>query len=175
MFAPLKPIFDWLGEKLRGVWQWFKDLIAPVKATQETLDSCKNVGVMFGQALADALMAAECFNKLRSGVDWVLEKLGIINKESDSLTRLPPKPTPPRRVILYSGNQHLWRLSGLSASYRTGGRSTLTRAKRIQHHMPGGAPGHQLDRQLRDTLEKLTRKACASARQHDATTKENKR
>ncbi|VEA15274.1 gp24 [Salmonella enterica subsp. enterica] len=41
MFAPLAPIFDGLGEKLRGVWQWFKDLIAPVKATQETLDSCK--------------------------------------------------------------------------------------------------------------------------------------
>jgi len=40
--------------RLRGVWQWFKDLIAPVKATQETLDSCKNVGVIFGQALASA-------------------------------------------------------------------------------------------------------------------------
>ncbi len=92
MFAPLAPIFDGLGEKLRGVWQWFKDLIAPVKATQETLDSCKNVGVIFGQALASALMAPlNVFNKLRSGVDWLLEKLGIINKESDSLDQTAAK------------------------------------------------------------------------------------
>lgn len=92
MFAPLAPIFDGLGEKLRGVWQWFKDLIAPVKATQETLDSCKNAGVIFGQALASALMAPlNVFNKLRSGVDWLLEKLGIINKESDSLDQTAAK------------------------------------------------------------------------------------
>ncbi len=77
MFAPLAPVFDGLSEKLRGVWQWFKDLIAPVKATQDTLNSCRNVGVMFGQALADALlMPLNAFNKLRSGIDWVLEKLG---------------------------------------------------------------------------------------------------
>lgn len=41
---------------------------------------------MFGQALADALMLPlNAFNKLRSGIDWVLEKLGVINKESDTL------------------------------------------------------------------------------------------
>lgn len=92
MFAPLAPIFDGLGEKLRGVWQWFKDLIAPVKATQDTLNSCRNVGVMFGQALADALlMPLNAFNKLRSGIDWVLEKLGVINKESSSLDQTAAK------------------------------------------------------------------------------------
>ena len=41
---------------------------------------------MFGQALADALMLPlNAFNNLRSGIDWVLEKLGVINKESDTL------------------------------------------------------------------------------------------
>lgn len=45
MFAPLKPVFEWLGDKLKIVWQWFKDLIQPVKSTKETLDSCKDAGV----------------------------------------------------------------------------------------------------------------------------------
>ncbi|HFS2385782.1 TPA: phage tail tape measure protein, partial [Escherichia coli] len=86
LFTPLKPVFDWLGEKLQAAWQWFKNLIAPVKATQDTLNRCRDTGVMFGQALADALMLPlNAFNKLRSGIDWVLEKLGVINKESDAL------------------------------------------------------------------------------------------
>ncbi|EPO6325911.1 hypothetical protein ACUCL8_005601, partial [Escherichia coli] len=55
LFTPLKPVFDWLGEKLQAAWQWFKNLIAPVKATQDTLNRCRDTGVMFGQALADAL------------------------------------------------------------------------------------------------------------------------
>ncbi|ENY4913015.1 phage tail tape measure protein, partial [Escherichia coli] len=54
LFTPLKPVFDWLGEKLQAAWQWFKNLIAPVKATQDTLNRCRDTGVMFGQALADA-------------------------------------------------------------------------------------------------------------------------
>ncbi|HFK9314092.1 TPA: phage tail tape measure protein, partial [Escherichia coli] len=78
LFTPLKPVFDWLGEKLQAAWQWFKNLIAPVKATQDTLNRCRDTGVMFGQALADALMLPlNAFNKLRSGIDWVLEKLGV--------------------------------------------------------------------------------------------------
>ncbi|ENU2035623.1 phage tail tape measure protein, partial [Salmonella enterica] len=31
LFTPLKPVFDWLGEKLQAAWQWFTNLIAPVK------------------------------------------------------------------------------------------------------------------------------------------------
>lgn len=45
IFSPRVPVFDSIVEKLRGVWQWFSDLIAPVKAMQETLDHCRNVGV----------------------------------------------------------------------------------------------------------------------------------
>ncbi len=92
LFAPLKPVFDWLGDKLKMVWQWFKDLIAPVKSTQETLNNCKDVGVMFGQAIANALTAPlQAFNKLRSGVDWLLEKLGIIKDESADIDKTADK------------------------------------------------------------------------------------
>lgn len=92
IFSPLAPVFDSFMDKVRGVWQWFKGLIAQVKATQETLDSCKNAGVMFGKLLADALMLPlKSFNKLRGGVNWLLEKLGVINKESNDLDQKAAK------------------------------------------------------------------------------------
>ncbi|EOF5681334.1 phage tail tape measure protein [Salmonella enterica] len=168
MFAPLAPIFDGLGEKLRGVWQWFKDLIAPVKATQETLDSCKNVGVIFGQALASALTAPlNVFNKLRSGVDWLLEKLGIINKESDSLDQ-----TAARTNAATQGNSYIPATStyGGYQAYQPvtapAGRSYIDQSKSEYNiTLPGGvAPGHQLDRQLRDTLEQIERDKRARQR-----------
>ncbi|ECA1328316.1 phage tail tape measure protein [Salmonella enterica subsp. enterica serovar Leatherhead] len=168
MFAPLAPIFDGLGEKLRGVWQWFKDLIAPVKATQETLDSCKNAGVIFGQALASALMAPlNVFNKLRSGVDWLLEKLGIINKESDSLDQTAAKTN-----AATQGNSYIPATStyGGYQAYQPvtapAGRSYIDQSKREYNiSLPGGvAPGHQLDRQLRDTLEQIEREKRARQR-----------
>lgn len=168
MLAPLAPIFDGLGEKLRGVWQWFKDLIAPVKATQETLDSCKNVGVIFGQALASALMAPlNVFNKLRSGVDWLLEKLGIINKESDSLDKTVAKTN-----AATQGNSYIPATStyGGYQAYQPvtapAGRSYIDQSKSEYNiNLPGGvAPGHQLDRQLRDTLEQIERDKRARQR-----------
>lgn len=88
LFAPLQPVFDWLGDKLKMVWQWFKDLIQPVKSTQDTLNNCKDAGVMFGQAIANALTAPlQVFNKLREGVDWLLQKLGLIKDESADLDK----------------------------------------------------------------------------------------
>lgn len=168
IFAPLAPIFDGLGEKLRGVWQWFKDLIAPVKATQETLDSCKNVGVIFGQALASALMAPlNVFNKLRSGVDWLLEKLGIINKESGNIDQ-----TAARTNAAMQGNSYIPATStyGGYQAYQPvtapEGRSYIDQSKSEYNiTLPGGvAPGHQLDRQLRDTLEQIERDKRARQR-----------
>ncbi|HIB8991440.1 TPA: phage tail tape measure protein [Citrobacter braakii] len=168
MFAPLAPVFDSLGEKLRGVWQWFKDLIAPVKATQETLDSCKNVGVIFGQALASALMAPlNMFNKLRSGVDWLLEKLGIINKESENLDQTATKTN-----AVTQGNSYIPATSSYTGyqAYQPvtapASRSYIDQSKSEYNiTLPGGvAPGHQLDRQLRDTLEQIEREKRARQR-----------
>ncbi|MGK0703281.1 phage tail tape measure protein [Yokenella regensburgei] len=168
MFAPLAPIFDGLGEKLHGVWQWFRDLIAPVKATQETLDSCKNVGVIFGQALASALMAPlNVFNKLRSGVDWLLEKLGIINKESDNLDETAAKTN-----AATQGNSYIPATStyGGYQAYQPvtapAGRSYIDQSKSEYNiTLPGGvAPGHQLDRQLRESIAQIEREKRARQR-----------
>ena len=168
MFAPLAPIFDGLSEKLRGVWQWFKDLIAPVKATQETLDSCKNVGVIFGQALADALMLPlNIFNKLRGGLDVILEKLGLVKKESSSIDTETAK-TPP----VGQGGGYIPTTSSLGGyqAYQPvtapAGRTYIDQSSpTYQINLPGGgAPGGQLGNQLQDALEKYERDKRAKAR-----------
>ncbi|EBO8189906.1 phage tail tape measure protein [Salmonella enterica] len=168
MFAPLAPIFDGLGEKLRGVWQWFKDLIAPVKATQETLDSCKNIGVIFGQALADALMLPlNIFNKLRGGLDVILEKLGLVKKESSSIDTETAKAPP-----VGQGGGYIPTTSSLGGyqAYQPvtapAGRTYIDQSSPTYqiNLLGGGAPGGQLGNQLQDALEKYERDKRAKAR-----------
>ena len=169
LFTPLKPVFDWLGEKLQAAWQWFKKLIAPVKATQDTLNRCRDTGVMFGQALADALMLPlNAFNKLRSGIDWVLEKLGVINKESDTLDQTAAR----THAATYGTGGYIPATSSY-AGYQAyqpvtapAGRSYVDQSKNEYHiSLTGGtAPGTQLDRQLQDALEKYERDKRARAR-----------
>ncbi|EPQ8857981.1 phage tail tape measure protein [Escherichia coli] len=169
LFTPLKPVFDWLGEKLQAAWQWFKNLIAPVKATQDTLNRCRDTGVMFGQALADALMLPlNAFNKLRSGIDWVLEKLGVINKESDALDQTAAR----THAATYGTGGYIPATSSY-AGYQAyqpvtvpAGRSYVDQSKNEYHiNLTGGtAPGTQLDRQLQDALEKYERDKRARAR-----------
>ncbi|EFG1106310.1 phage tail tape measure protein [Escherichia coli] len=169
LFTPLKPVFDWLGEKLQAAWQWFKNLIAPVKATQDTLNRCRDTGVMFGQALADVLMLPlNAFNKLRSGIDWVLEKLGVINKESDTLDQTAAR----THAATYGTGGYIPATSSY-AGYQAyqpvtapAGRSYVDQSKNEYHiSLTGGtAPGTQLDRQLQDALEKYERDKRARAR-----------
>lgn len=176
IFSPLTPVFDSIIEKLRGVWQWFTDLIAPVKAAQETLDRCKNVGVAFGKALADALMAPlNVFNSLSGKVGWLLEKLGVIKKESDGLDKTTAKASAAAgaqngsyipQTSVYGGYQMYQPVTAPA------GRSYVDQSKREYNiTLSGGvAPGTDLDRQLREAVEKLDREERArqrSSMRHD--------
>ncbi|MDM3390930.1 phage tail tape measure protein [Citrobacter sp. Cb013] len=168
MFSPLEPVFDAIAEKLGVVCQWFKDLLAPVKATQDTLDSCKNVGVAFGQALADALMTPlNLFNSLSGKVDWLLEKLGVIKKESTDLDQTAAKAdkaSPGGGYIpataSYGGYQAYQPVTAPA------GRSYIDQSKSEYNiTLQGGvAPGGDLDRQLRDAVDKLDREKRARQR-----------
>ncbi|WNI52977.1 phage tail tape measure protein [Enterobacter ludwigii] len=176
IFSPLAPVFDSIIEKLRGVWQWFTDLIAPVKATQETLDRCKNVGVAFGKALADALMAPlNIFNSLSGKVGWLLEKLGVIKKESGDLDQTAAKAD----AAAGSQNGSYIPVTSAYGGYQAyqpvtapAGRSYIDQSKREYNiNLPGGvAPGTDLDRQLREAVERLDREERArqrSSMRHD--------
>lgn len=167
LFAPLKPMFDWLGGKLKAAWDWFNNLIAPVKSSQETLNSFRDAGVLFGQRLADALtLPLTAFNKLRSGIDWVLEKLGIINKESITLDQTAAKAN-----AATQGNTYIPATSTYSGyqAYQPvtapAGRSYIDQSKSEYHiSVDGSGSGTQLDRQLQDALEKFERDKRARQR-----------
>jgi phage tail tape measure protein, TP901 family, core region len=157
MFTPLTSAFAGLGEKLSGVWQWFKDLIAPVQTTQDTLNSCRDVGVTFGQSLADALLLPlNAFNKLRGGIDWVLEKLGIINKESGALDETAAKANAATQNGSYSPPA-----SAYPGSYQPAqpsfGRSIVDQSRsEINITVAGGdtASANQLGEKIRSELER---------------------
>ncbi|MEH4640558.1 phage tail tape measure protein [Enterobacter hormaechei] len=176
IFSPLTPVFDSIIEKLRGVWQWFTDLIAPVKATQETLARCKNVGVAFGKALAEALTAPlNVFNRLSGKVGWLLEKFGVIKKESDGLDQTAAKASAAAgaqngsyipQTSVYGGYQMYQPVTAPA------GRSYVDQSKREYNiTLSGGvAPGTDLDRRLRDAVDKLDREERArqrSSMRHD--------
>lgn len=167
LFAPLKPMFDWLGGKLKAAWDWFNNLIVPVKSSQETLNRFRDAGVLFGQRLADALtLPLTAFNKLRSGIDWVLEKLGIINKESSTLDQTAAKASAATQggsyipaTSTYGGYQAYQPVTAPA------GRTYIDQSTpTYQINMPGGAPGGQLGNQLQDALEKYERDKRARAR-----------
>ncbi len=168
LFAPLRPVFDWLGQKLQAAWQWFTNLIAPVKATQDTLNSCRDTGVMFGKALADALLfPLNAFNKLRSGIDWVLEKLGVINKASGTLDQTAAKANAATQGGSYiPATSQMAGYQGYKPVTASAGRSYVDQSKNDYHiTLQGGvAPGTQLDRQLQEALEKHEREKKARMR-----------
>lgn len=167
LFAPLKPMFEWLGGKLKAAWDWFNNLIEPVKSSQETLNRFRDAGVLFGQRLADALtLPLTAFNKLRSGIDWVLEKLGVINKESSTLDQTAAKASAATQgssyipaTSTYGGYQAYQPVTAPA------GRTYIDQSSpTYQINMPGGAPGGQLGNQLQDALEKYERDKRARAR-----------
>ncbi|MDR3432046.1 MAG: phage tail tape measure protein [Rouxiella aceris] len=99
--SPFADQFGWLADKVKSAWNGFKELIAPVKATQETLDSCRSSGQWFGEAIGLALRTPlDALNQLRQGIDWVLEKLGIINNQSNDLADKVPKNGDPGSAAL---------------------------------------------------------------------------
>ena len=156
MFAPLAPLFEAIGQKVQLVWQWFKELIAPVKASKDTLDSCKESGVAFGQALAGAFrLAMTPFTALRDGIEWVLDKLGLINQESGQLSVQAEK------VNAYASGA-----GGYQPVTASSGKTYTDQSRNEYHIAIGGGVqnGGELDRQLRDSLEKYEREKRAKQR-----------
>ncbi|VWC91135.1 phage-related tail transmembrane protein [Burkholderia lata] len=58
LFAPLKPVWDWLLEKVQVAWDWFKKLFGPVDTTKESLDKASSSGKEFGKWLGGLIVTA---------------------------------------------------------------------------------------------------------------------
>ncbi|GAA3588774.1 phage tail tape measure protein [Gibbsiella greigii] len=84
--APLQPLFTAIADGVRTAFDWFKAFFKPVTASAEALETATQAGRIFGEGLAMALtLPLKALDTLRKGIDWVLEKLGIVNSESNGL------------------------------------------------------------------------------------------
>ncbi|EFL8344797.1 hypothetical protein SG44_003046 [Escherichia coli] len=127
-FEPLKPVFQWIGDKVQALWGWFTDLLTPVKSTSAELQSAAAMGRRFGEALAEGLnMVMHPLDSLKSGVSWLLEKLGIVSKEAakaklpESVTRQQPTTVnADGKVMMPSGGFPSWGY-GFAGMYDSGG------------------------------------------------------
>lgn len=94
-FITLQPGFNWLSDKVKDLWNWFKKLLEPVKATQTELKNAGDMGKAFGNALAEGLkIPGEALDQLMGGIRWVLDKLGVIDSKSDGLKDKVPDHDP---------------------------------------------------------------------------------
>jgi len=169
MFAPLMPVFDLLGQKLQAAWKWFGDLIAPVTSTKESLDSCKNAGVEFGQALARVLTAPlNLFNAIGSKVDWLLEKMGLMKKESADIDANASKVNQYATGANgrgYSPSGGI--LTGGYAPVKAGGASYTDQSQhayQLDINIPPGQNVEDVKRAIRETLEERDRSRRAAGR-----------
>lgn len=121
-FEPLKPVFQWIGDKVQSLWGWFTDLLAPVKSTSAELQIAAAMGRQFGEALAAGLeMVMHPLESLKSGVSWLLEKLGMVSREAAKAKLPPPQPatvTGDGRVVLPPGG---FPSMGYAGMYDSGG------------------------------------------------------
>lgn len=169
MFAPLMPVFDLLGQKLQAAWKWFGDLIAPVTSTKESLDSCKNAGVEFGQALASVLTAPlNLFNAIGGKVDWLLEKMGLMKKESADIDANASKVNQYATGANgrgYSPSGGI--LTGGYAPVKAGGASYTDQSQhayQLDINIPPGQNVEDVKRAIRETLEERDRSRRAAGR-----------
>lgn len=78
-FSALSPVFEWIGNGIKSVRDWFKRLLEPATTSKETLEKCASAGKTFGRVLGTALTTLLWpLQQLMTGVGWLLEKLGLI-------------------------------------------------------------------------------------------------
>ncbi|WP_145530496.1 phage tail tape measure protein [Yersinia alsatica] len=164
-FEPLKPVFNWFSDKVKLLSNGFADLIKPVKATQQTLDVATNAGKLFGEGLAVALsLPMDALNTLRGGIDWVLEKLGVIDSKSTGLADNVPKDNPyvggysPSGGVLYGGYQPVTANTGTTIVD-----SSVT-TNDIKVTIPPGMSRQDAERMMLDALARNERNKRARQR-----------
>ncbi|ENI4205606.1 hypothetical protein ABXZ21_002911 [Salmonella enterica] len=109
LFAPLAPVFEWIGDKIKAAIKWVKDFITPVKSTSEELKTAEESGRKFGKAISDGIITAidkikelwgwlvdiknNVLNIGDNAISWVKEKIGW-NSNPDTTNTLPIMPVP---------------------------------------------------------------------------------
>ena len=77
--TPVRAAFSALGNGIKAVWEWFKNLLTPMQTSKDTLDKCTSAGETFGRVMGTALSVLLWpLQQLMNGVSWLLEKLDLI-------------------------------------------------------------------------------------------------
>lgn len=173
--APLQPLFDTVGSAVKTVVDWFGKFITPVKMSAEALGGFTRAGKIFGEGLALALSAPlRVLDTLRRGIDWVLEKLGVISNESSDLDKKAQK----ANDYANGANGRGYSPSGalLTGGYAPvtagGGKSFVDNSVNNFHvgsNHPGGVSGAETKRMLLEVVEERERKRRAAQRSNMAT------
>ncbi|AST70489.1 phage tail tape measure protein [Kosakonia cowanii] len=153
LFSPFQPLFDGIGKAISNIAGWFGDLLTPVKSSQQTLENCGNAGKIFGQVLVTALTwPLKSLKLLNEGVEWLLNKLGVINKQSADAS--PDKQTQPTTGGAAFGMVQPPRLDNYQAARPATGGSYVDQSKSEYNITLQGdmSPGGDGTRQLRDLL-----------------------
>ncbi|HDL6810012.1 TPA: phage tail tape measure protein, partial [Escherichia coli] len=71
--------FEYVGQTIGRVWQWFVDLFAPVSTTKDELVKCTEAGRTFGQKVGEFIsnLVTGPVTLLIDSLTRVLEKLGL--------------------------------------------------------------------------------------------------
>lgn len=90
VLEPLKPLFNWLDERLQSISGWFSNLITPVKSSQQTLDAFRDSGEKLGKILADSMtQSLMAIRRVKDAFSSVLEYLHLKDKTSKTADTLP--------------------------------------------------------------------------------------
>lgn len=106
--APFVDDFGALADKIKAAWNGFKNLLSPVKETTESLEKCRGAGQYLGECLGVALrFPLDALRQFRSSINWVLEKLGVIDSKSNGLADKVPKNGEPGSAAFGGGGYQL--------------------------------------------------------------------
>lgn len=118
----LVPVFSAIGDGIKSVWNWFKNLLTPMETSKETLEKCASAGETFGRVMGTALSVLLWpLQQLMNGVGWLLEKLDLI---PDGIERAQQKASEARKALEDSAtalSNHQLPLGQATVSGATGG------------------------------------------------------
>lgn len=94
-FTPLQPIFNGIGNAVKGVWDWVtqlfgatNDLLTPVQLTEEGFKTATTWGQKFGQWTAQAInLVLTPVNALIEGVGWLIDMIPGVKKEANEAAK----------------------------------------------------------------------------------------
>ncbi len=163
--GPISAAFTPLINGFNQLKTLFAELVAPIKFSGESLLIATTAGETFGRGLAYALkLPIDALGQLRSGIDWVLEKLGIIDSKSAGLADNVPKDNPyaggysPSGGVLYGGYQPVTANTGTTIVD-----SSVT-TNDIKVTIPPGMSRQDAERMMTDALAKNERDKRARQR-----------